>query len=111
MTGTRPYRAWQNMKKRCDRVNCPDYPRYGGRGISYCEKTFKYAQENDNWMEDIDDHDLPLTLSEHIEVCIDTPELIGYKKEHSNCFLNALFLFIHCCITSSDCSLIIIKLY
>ncbi|WP_093335135.1 hypothetical protein [Salibacterium halotolerans] len=38
MTGSRPYRVWSNMKKRCNNEMNPDYPRYGGRGITYCPK-------------------------------------------------------------------------
>ena len=38
LTGTKMYRAWQNMKKRCDNEENTDYKNYGGRGIKYCEK-------------------------------------------------------------------------
>ena len=30
------YRSWQKMKDRCLTPTCPDYPRYGGRGITIC---------------------------------------------------------------------------
>ncbi len=30
------WRAWTSMKQRCDYKNHPSYPRYGGRGITYC---------------------------------------------------------------------------
>jgi hypothetical protein len=45
---------------------------------------FKIAASYDDWMEDLDDHHMPLSLFEHIEVCLDTPEIIDYKKEHSD---------------------------
>jgi hypothetical protein len=32
------YRAWVNMKTRCTNNKVSEYHRYGGRGISYCEK-------------------------------------------------------------------------
>ncbi len=32
------YRTWCKMKERCENPNCADYPRYGGRGISICER-------------------------------------------------------------------------
>lgn len=32
------YRAWQSMKSRCYNINNPCYKRYGGRGISMCDK-------------------------------------------------------------------------
>ncbi|MEI6821039.1 MAG: hypothetical protein WCL51_03835, partial [Bacteroidota bacterium] len=34
----RLYRIWQNMKKRCQNTNDPNYKYYGGRGISVCEE-------------------------------------------------------------------------
>jgi len=38
MTGTKEYSAWQNMKKRCTDPNNSRYHRYGGRGISICDR-------------------------------------------------------------------------
>ncbi len=35
---TKEYTAWQNMKARCSNSNLPSYPRYGGRGISVCDR-------------------------------------------------------------------------
>ncbi len=29
----RTYSSWVNMKQRCTNPKCPDFPRYGGRGI------------------------------------------------------------------------------
>lgn len=34
---TPTYISWTSMKQRCSNKNSPDYPRYGGRGISYDE--------------------------------------------------------------------------
>jgi hypothetical protein len=31
------YKAWANMKTRCNNKNYNQYHRYGGRGITYCE--------------------------------------------------------------------------
>lgn len=31
-------RSWQHMKNRCYRSNRKDYPRYGGRGITVCDR-------------------------------------------------------------------------
>lgn len=38
--GKRPniYRRWQHMIQRCHNPNDRDYPRYGGRGITVCER-------------------------------------------------------------------------
>lgn len=35
-TGTRLYRAWRNMRGRCNSVTHPWFSYYGGRGISIC---------------------------------------------------------------------------
>lgn len=36
MTGTHEYMTWHRMKKRCTDPLHPDFPLYGGRGISVC---------------------------------------------------------------------------
>lgn len=38
--GRRPniYRRWQHMIQRCHNPNDRDYPRYGGRGITVCDR-------------------------------------------------------------------------
>ena len=35
---SRTYAVWVQMRYRCNTVTSPDYPRYGGRGISVCER-------------------------------------------------------------------------
>lgn len=35
LAGTRLYKIWQNMKRRCDSPKAAMYPHYGGRGITY----------------------------------------------------------------------------
>lgn len=35
LTGQRPYRIWEGMKRRCTSKSSVNYGRYGGRGISY----------------------------------------------------------------------------
>jgi hypothetical protein len=37
-TGTKEYRAWLSMKERCSYPRYQGYHRYGGRGISVCER-------------------------------------------------------------------------
>lgn len=39
---TKTYNVWATMLSRCRRPNDPAYPRYGGRGISVCERWLKY---------------------------------------------------------------------
>lgn len=38
MIGTPEYKTWARMKNRCFNVGGPDYPNYGGRGITVCEE-------------------------------------------------------------------------
>lgn len=38
MKGTREYRSWANMKRRCYNPRTDRYPHYGGRGIVVCER-------------------------------------------------------------------------
>ncbi len=40
--GTSIYRRWQRMKSRCQRPADVDYPRWGGRGITVCERWQKF---------------------------------------------------------------------
>jgi hypothetical protein len=38
MSATQTYRAWQNMRARCECQSNPGYPDYGARGIRVCER-------------------------------------------------------------------------
>jgi hypothetical protein len=38
LTGTLVYRIWRNMRWRCANARSDDYPNYGGRGITVCER-------------------------------------------------------------------------
>lgn len=42
MTGTKEYFSWQNMKKRCTDPSNSRYHRYGGRGISICDRWMSF---------------------------------------------------------------------
>lgn len=53
LCGTRIYRIWAGMKRRCDSPNQPYYKWYGGRGIKVCDEWkndvvafWNWAQEN-----------------------------------------------------------------
>lgn len=35
---TSEYMIWISMRQRCNNPNCKAYPRYGGRGITVCER-------------------------------------------------------------------------
>jgi len=49
MTGTPTHRSWLSMLARCSNPRAPDYPRYGGRGITVCERWKKFV----NFYEDM----------------------------------------------------------
>jgi hypothetical protein len=46
---TPTYRVWQAMKSRCLNVNGQDYERYGGRGITVCDRWLTF----DNFLADM----------------------------------------------------------
>jgi hypothetical protein len=39
---TPTYISWSSMKQRCENPKAPDYPRYGGRGITFCDQWRSY---------------------------------------------------------------------
>jgi hypothetical protein len=47
---TTEYRIWSQVKARCFRPSCPAYPRYGGRGITMCER---WRQSFEAFIEDM----------------------------------------------------------
>lgn len=49
MTGTRLYRIWQAMIKRCNSPNYERYKDYGGRGITVCEEWHHDFQSFYDW--------------------------------------------------------------
>lgn len=42
-SGTKTYWIWRFMRRRCLNPNRPEYPYYGGRGITVCERWHSYA--------------------------------------------------------------------
>lgn len=42
-TGTRLHRIWKGMRTRCHNSNFPNYPYYGGRGITICVEWDSYS--------------------------------------------------------------------
>lgn len=48
LTGTRLYRIWKAMKRRCNNPNLEAYKNYGGRGIKVC-KEWDVFSEFHNW--------------------------------------------------------------
>jgi hypothetical protein len=50
MTNTRLFRIWSGMKTRCLNPKSKDYPNYGGRGITICER---WLESFENFKEDM----------------------------------------------------------
>jgi hypothetical protein len=42
---SREYRIWSNILSRCNNPNHEDYPEYGGRGITVCERWMEVPNE------------------------------------------------------------------
>lgn len=58
MSASREYWIWKSMKARCLNPNNASFNRYGGRGISVCERWMKF----DNFYSDMGDAPSRLTL-------------------------------------------------
>ena len=65
------YGSWEAMRQRTTNPNCPDYPSYGGRGITCCARWASF----DNFLEDMGDRPVGLTLERE---CNDR----GYTKDN-----------------------------
>ncbi len=50
MTGTAEYRAWIDLRRRCNNPDDPNYASYGGRGITVCER---WMNSFANFLEDM----------------------------------------------------------
>lgn len=73
MTKSRPYKIWCEMRNRCTKEDHPDYPRYGGTGITVCAE---WQDFNTFWNDMQSTYETTLTLDR-----IDNSK--GYSK--SNC--------------------------
>jgi hypothetical protein len=49
MARTPTHTSWKNMRSRCDNPKDKDFPRYGGRGITYCDRWKYFA----NFLDDM----------------------------------------------------------
>jgi len=50
MSGTRFYKIWYSMKKRCFNKNDNAYKHYGGRGIIVCDRWLKFENFRDDML-------------------------------------------------------------
>ena len=59
MSKTPEYKAWNNMKNRCNNPNNKDYKDYGGRGIKVCDH---WLESFENFYSDMGDKPFPKIL-------------------------------------------------
>ncbi|MDX2689293.1 hypothetical protein [Streptomyces scabiei] len=52
------YRAWENMRAKCQNQRDPRYPRYGGRGITVCDRWENFS----NFYDDMGDKPFGMKL-------------------------------------------------
>jgi hypothetical protein len=58
MHGTPEHYTWNSMRQRCENKNAPNFKRYGGRGISVCERWAEF----ENFLADMGERPDGLTL-------------------------------------------------
>lgn len=78
--GTRLYRIYKNMKRRCSDVNAPEYKHYGGRGITVCDEWMNSFEAFRDWALANGYHD----TCNRAEYTIDRIDVNG-NYEPSNC--------------------------
>lgn len=55
------YSKWSNMIQRCENKNNPNYPYYGGRGITVCDEWHDFSTFREDLINLGFDHDAPLS--------------------------------------------------
>lgn len=60
-SNTPTYGSWKSMIERCTATDSKDYPRYGGRGITVCERWLKF----ENFLEDMGERPEGKTLDRY----------------------------------------------
>lgn len=63
------YTVWHHMWQRCTDAACPDYPIYGGRGITVCQRW----RDIDKFLHDMGPRPLGATLERKNNLCGYTP--------------------------------------
>lgn len=58
MHGTLIYNTWHSMIQRCTNPNSSDYPNYGGRGITICDRWLDFR----NFLEDMGERPEGMTI-------------------------------------------------
>jgi hypothetical protein len=76
MDGTPIYRIWIDMRRRCHQPHRPDYHRYGGRGITVCERWRVSPGGFENFLDDMGDRPSPKHTLERLK------NEEGYSKQN-----------------------------
>lgn len=88
------YKVWQNMKNRCSNTNVKDYPYYGARGITVCER---WLNSFENFYEDMGD--IPFKGAEIDRInndgnyCKDNCHWITHSKNMRNTRANTILTY------------------
>lgn len=61
LSNSRVYKSWDSMIQRCTNENSPDYPRYGGKGITVCERWRSF----ENFYADMGDRPVGTTIDRY----------------------------------------------
>ncbi len=69
---TKTYQCWLNMRQRCQDPNSTDYHRYGGRGITVCDR---WRDSFQNFLDDMGESPVGLTIERK-------DNNLGYSKKN-----------------------------
>ncbi len=64
MHNSKTYRVWDSMKRRCLSQRHPEFKHYGARGITICDKWFKF----EGFLEDMGEQPAPRYSIERVDV-------------------------------------------
>lgn len=87
---TTEYRAWNNMRQRCNNPRHPNFHCYGGRGISICDRWDEFS----NFLEDMGKRPEGLTLERvdnNGDYCPENCKWVTRKDQQKNRRCTVLF--------------------
>lgn len=92
LSNTRTYRIWKTMNSRCKNPKATHYDKYGGRGISVCDRwDIKKGGSFLNFLEDMGECPDELTLERVDNDGNYTKENCKWVKRHINCQNRRIF--------------------
>lgn len=78
------YKVWASMRERCTNANHPDFDKYGGRGITVCERWANVADGFENFLADMGPRPEGKTPGGRAAYSLDRVDVDG-DYEPSNC--------------------------